>query len=70
VEEYNGADHEGFDTLEEARNSMQKRGFSEFSEVVKVNQASTTVLQSSDKFYAVAYGKSTGVFKDYKYAPC
>ncbi|CBF82335.1 hypothetical protein AN9202.2 [Aspergillus nidulans FGSC A4] len=66
VKEYNGADHEGFDTLEEARNSMQKRGFSEYSEVIKGNQASKTVPRSTERFYAVAYGKSTGVFKDYK----
>ncbi|KAL4762226.1 RNase H1/viroplasmin domain-containing protein [Aspergillus foveolatus] len=65
VEEFNGADHEGFDTLEDARNSMQKRGFSEFSEVIKGNQASKTVLRPAERFYAVAYGISTGVFRNY-----
>ncbi|KAL4749321.1 hypothetical protein BDW72DRAFT_204863 [Aspergillus terricola var. indicus] len=66
LEGYNGADHRGFDTLEEARESMQKRGFSEFSEIVKSISERKTVLRSDERFYAVANGRFTGVFKDYQ----
>ncbi|KAL4812454.1 hypothetical protein BDW67DRAFT_178689 [Aspergillus spinulosporus] len=68
VKEYHGADHEGFNTLEEARNSMHKRGFSEFSEVIKSNPESKAVLGLKGNFYAVAYGRTTGVFRDYEHA--
>ncbi|KAL3479393.1 hypothetical protein BJX99DRAFT_222551 [Aspergillus californicus] len=66
---YNGADHQGFDTLQDARSSLQERGFSEFSAVVESNSRSTTSTRRPKKFYAVAYGRTTGVFEDYRWLP-
>lgn len=64
---YNGAHHQGFDTLEDARNSLQERAFSESSTVAESNSRSKTSTRRQGKFYAIAYGRTTGVFKDYRY---
>ncbi|KAI9367691.1 hypothetical protein BJX61DRAFT_537846 [Aspergillus egyptiacus] len=63
---YNGAHHQGFDTLDDARRSLQERGFDGFSAVVESKSRSTTPTRRPKRFYAVAYGRTTGVFKDYR----
>ncbi|KAL5334262.1 hypothetical protein BJX70DRAFT_378667 [Aspergillus crustosus] len=65
VTEYSGADHEGFETLEYARNSLRKRGFSKFTEVVKNGSGKKNITKRGEKFHAIAYGKNTGIFEDY-----
>ncbi|KAL4983811.1 hypothetical protein BDW68DRAFT_181258 [Aspergillus falconensis] len=62
---YNGAKHQCFDTLEDARNWVQGEGRNEFSEIVKSKLASKTSQRPRGKFYAIAYGRTTGVFEDY-----
>lgn len=67
VTEYSGADHGGFETLEHARNSLRKRGFSKFTEIVKNGSGNKTITRRRKKFHAIAYGKNTGIFEDYRY---
>ncbi|KAL2831923.1 hypothetical protein BJY01DRAFT_239946 [Aspergillus pseudoustus] len=63
---YRGAHHQGFDTLEDARSSLRERGYIEFSAVVQSNSTSTTSTRGQKKFYAVAYGRTSGIFEDYR----
>ncbi|KAL2818255.1 hypothetical protein BDW59DRAFT_165587 [Aspergillus cavernicola] len=66
VTEFDGADHKEFDKLEGARNSIGLKGFAEFDEVLKYPTQDTAVPQSRGRYYAVAYGGNTGVFKDWQ----
>ncbi|KAL2861013.1 RNase H1/viroplasmin domain-containing protein, partial [Aspergillus lucknowensis] len=61
-----GAHHQGFDTLEDARSSLQDRGSSEFSADVLSNSTSATSTRGPKNFYAVAYGRTSGIFEDYR----
>lgn len=61
-----GADHEKFDTLEDACKAMEVRGFEDVDIFVKKSaELKVTPLRKS-KHYAVAGGKTTRVFTAWK----
>jgi endonuclease/exonuclease/phosphatase (EEP) superfamily protein YafD len=70
VIEYNGADHENFPNLDEALKSMAQRNISDFDVTPECTRAWDSVPQSKKglSYYAVAYGKTTGVFETWEYA--
>ncbi|KAL2782438.1 hypothetical protein BJX66DRAFT_320741 [Aspergillus keveii] len=68
VIEYNGADHENFPNLDEALKSMAQRNISDFDVTPECTRAWDSVPQSKKglSYYAVAYGKTTGVFETWE----
>ncbi|KAL3476026.1 hypothetical protein BJX99DRAFT_258918 [Aspergillus californicus] len=64
VMEYDGADYKKFAALDEARKSMARRNIEDFDETPECTTACDSVPQSKDgvSYYAVAYGRTTGVF--------
>ncbi|KAJ5751465.1 uncharacterized protein N7511_008430 [Penicillium nucicola] len=63
-----GADHQKFDTLEEARKAMKGRGFEDVDIFVKKSAETKVTSLQKGKHYAVAGGKSTRVFTSWKNA--
>ncbi|OJJ41996.1 hypothetical protein ASPZODRAFT_78085 [Penicilliopsis zonata CBS 506.65] len=59
------ADHGAFPTLEEARDSMKRRGIIGPKEVFKEGAGETAPLPGNQAFYAVAYGRNPGIYEDY-----
>ena len=53
--------HEGFFTIEDAREYMKRNGVMEPKEVIKDGAGETTPLRDSQAFYAVAHGKRPGI---------
>ena len=54
--------HEGFFTIEDAREYMKRKGVTEPKEVIKDGAGETTPLRASQAFYAVAHGKRPGIY--------
>jgi hypothetical protein len=66
---FDGAEHEDFKSLEDARSSMTRKGVEEFDEALKFQASDTATLHSRENYYyAVANGRTTGIFIDWKYA--
>jgi viroplasmin and RNaseH domain-containing protein len=65
---YDAEDHKGFATLHEARESFEKRGIAEYEEAPECSSKCERVLNSEQGvyYYAVAYGKTVGVFNTWK----
>ncbi|KAJ5152467.1 hypothetical protein N7492_009747 [Penicillium capsulatum] len=61
-----GADHQKFDTLEDARKEMEERGFEDVDIFVKKSAEPQITPLRKGKHYAVAGGKTTRVFTDWK----
>ncbi|QKX62550.1 uncharacterized protein TRUGW13939_09711 [Talaromyces rugulosus] len=61
------ADHGAFPTLEEARDSMKRRGIIGPKEVFKEGAGETAPLPGNQAFYAVAYGRNPGIYEDYQF---
>ncbi|KAH8691794.1 hypothetical protein BGW36DRAFT_386330 [Talaromyces proteolyticus] len=59
------ADHRAFPTLEEARNFMNIRGVIEPKEIFKEGEGETAPLPGNQAFYAVADGKTPGIYEYY-----
>ncbi|KAJ5335710.1 uncharacterized protein N7506_005646 [Penicillium brevicompactum] len=70
VIECEGADHQKFDTIEDARRAMKERGFEENDIDVDIFDKGSAEIKVTSlrkgKHYAVAGGKSTGVFIAWK----
>lgn len=62
VTEYKGAEQEKFNTVEDARREMSKTWIKDFDLVIKNPVNKTPVLISRERYWAVAGGKSTGIF--------
>lgn len=61
-------DFKGFPTLEELYKAAEAKGFEEKdldTQLIKSEEEKTSPPKGSNKFYAVAYGKSVGVFDCY-----
>lgn len=67
---FNGADHETFEGLEQARDEMKKRKIERYDESLKPEARESVGRDFRGKHYAVAYGRTTGVFRDWKYEFC
>ena len=61
------ADFGKFDTLQGARNAMKLRGITTFDEVAMHAAENEALPLSKGKFYAVAGGRTTGVFSHWQY---
>ncbi|KAJ5263826.1 hypothetical protein N7478_011431 [Penicillium angulare] len=61
-----GADFTEVKNLEEARNSMKSKGIEGYDEIVRW-AVKRTDARPRGRFYAVALGDRTGIFKDWKY---
>lgn len=70
VIECEGADHRKFDTLEDARKAMKEKGFEDNDIDVDIFDKGSAEIKVTSlrkgKHYAVAGGKSTGVFIAWK----
>ncbi|KAJ5111699.1 hypothetical protein NUU61_001329 [Penicillium alfredii] len=61
-----GADHQKFDTLKDARKEMEERGFEDIDIFVKKSAEIKVTPMRKGKHYAVAGGKNTRVFTAWK----
>lgn len=61
-----GEKQEKFKRLEDARNTMKSMGITEFDEFIKHDDKNKDMLSYQGKYYAVAGGKSTRVFNNWK----
>ena len=59
-----GADFKEVNNLEEARASMKSKGIKEYDEVIR-STVHDSHRRTREKYYAVALGKRTGIFKDW-----
>jgi hypothetical protein len=64
---FNGADHEEFERLEQARNAMKERMIERYDEALKPKARELVGEELRGKYYAVAYGYTIGVFQDWEY---
>lgn len=64
---FNGADHEEFERLEQARNAMKERMIERYDEALKPKAREIVGQELRGKYYAVAYGYTIGVFQDWEY---
>lgn len=62
-----GADHEKFDSYEDALDSIKSRGLTEIEKNLKHPAEGNAISLPRGAYYAVAQGKSTGIFKDWQY---
>ena len=65
VTEFDGADYREFHQLEDAQNSLKEKGFEDYEKFLKPERNASS-SQPRGKYYAVAYGNMTGVFRDWK----
>ncbi|KAJ5686960.1 hypothetical protein N7536_009579 [Penicillium majusculum] len=61
-----GADHEKLKTLEAACNGMFQRGIKDFDMPIKNSAKRDTMSVNMGKHWAVAGGRATGIFTDWK----
>jgi hypothetical protein len=54
VTDFDGADHQEFDRLEDAQDSMKQKGFERYEEVLKFKARDLARPQHREKYYAVA----------------
>jgi viroplasmin and RNaseH domain-containing protein len=64
---FDGAEHKDFESLEDARRSMRQKGFKEFGEILKCAADDLTTLPCRGiYYYAVANGRTIGIFRDWR----
>jgi viroplasmin and RNaseH domain-containing protein len=64
---FDGAELKDFNSLEDARNSMRRKGFETFDEALKCTTGDTATLPCRGVYYyAVANGRTIGIFKDWR----
>lgn len=66
VIECKGADHQKFNTFEDAHKAMKERGFEDVDIFVKRSAETKVTSLRKGKHYAVAGGKTTRVFTAWK----
>lgn len=70
VTDFDCADHQEFDRLEDAQDSMKQRKIERYDEVLKPEARDLAGPQPRGNYYAVAHGNTIGIFRDWKYRLC
>lgn len=68
--EFDSLNHDKLNRLEDSRNLMKLKGIAVFDEAFKYDVGDTVVPQPRGAYYAVTYGNTTGIFRDWKHASC
>ncbi|KAF2135166.1 uncharacterized protein K452DRAFT_293426 [Aplosporella prunicola CBS 121167] len=57
--------HQGFPTLEEAKQYMRKKGIESFKECIQEGAGNTTPIRGQECYFAVANGVRPGIYRNY-----